>query len=471
MITGRGDEIRDAGIAETREEMRNSPMVYCCLSVLMRLAIFPLNMNRGLRIEATILERVLRLFGAALLASGFLFNPWVVAALLSPDGRIESGTFIVLIVVVELLVVTAGTALWYSARVVLLILAFARARPNTFATLAGCMVAVLITITVLLALECWYRLTDSSIPGTERVELASSPYYDADDVLGYVPVRSVDARVQLSIGGVPIHDVNYATDAYRRRITPLLDDSAREKFALFFGGSFVFGFGLDGHETLPAHFGNEAPTYRPYNYGFSGYGPQHMLAKLRETPLRDEVREETGIAVYVLIEDHVRRAIGSMRVATSWGGSHPHYVKEDGVFIRKGNMITGRPLTSLLYGFLSQSRFLARRNIDMPPWRHSGHYRFTVELIAAARDTFRDTFESDEFYVLVYPSTTNMNVFTKHLEELGIEVLDYSSLPNLIGQDHWFSRDGHPKGATNEAVAKAIAAHINTKRQQSVDQF
>jgi hypothetical protein len=59
--------------------------------------------------------------------------------------------------------------------------------------------------------------------------------------------------------------------------------------------------------------------YRPYNYGGIGYGPQQMLAKLQEGGIQQEVAEHQGVLVYLLIPDHVNRAIGTMQVHNDRG--------------------------------------------------------------------------------------------------------------------------------------------------------
>ena len=64
------------------------------------------------------------------------------------------------------------------------------------------------------------------------------------------------------------------------------------------------------------------------NYGYSGYGPQAMLAVLedeaRSTALARELAFATGdvqdcrCAIYTLIDPHVSRAVGSLRTMV-WG--------------------------------------------------------------------------------------------------------------------------------------------------------
>src|SRR5262245_16059324 len=75
-----------------------------------------------------------------------------------------------------------------------------------------------------------------------------------------------------------VYEVEYAVDSFGRRITPVADTTSAKRAVLFFGDSFTYGEGVRGDETLPYYLGRVAPQYRPFNYGFSGYGPFDVLA-------------------------------------------------------------------------------------------------------------------------------------------------------------------------------------------------
>ena len=135
-----------------------------------------------------------------------------------------------------------------------------------------------------------------------------------------------------------VYDVNYTTDEFSRRITPWSSRGPVDKFALFFGCSFMFGQGVMDNETLPYYVGELTSRYRPYNYGGIGYGPQQMLAKFQERTLPREVSERQGVLIYLLIGDHVNRAIGSVQVHNDRGIGMPFYtVDSDGMLVRRGN--------------------------------------------------------------------------------------------------------------------------------------
>src|SRR5439155_3453419 len=135
--------------------------------------------------------------------------------------------------------------------------------------------------------------------------------------------------------------------AYGRRVTPIAGcSSCRTKFLLFFGCSVAFGSGVKDTETVPFYASQFAPAYRAYNYGIPGYGTQQVLARLQSEKIDQEVNEKNGILIYVFIDHHVRRVIGSLDTIR-WGASWPYYTLDaSDNLVRKGTFTSGRPFLS-----------------------------------------------------------------------------------------------------------------------------
>ena len=87
---------------------------------------------------------------------------------------------------------------------------------------------------------------------------------------------------------------------------------------VFFGGSNTFGEGVEDNQTMPFFFAAAAPDTAVYNYGFCGYGPQQMLALLEDHRIDPLIDGRDVIGVYLFIDAHVQRAVGSMVVVTTW---------------------------------------------------------------------------------------------------------------------------------------------------------
>ncbi len=260
-----------------------------------------------------------------------------------------------------------------------------------------------------------------------------------------------------------IYEVVYTIDDRQRRVTPVEDPQERDKFLLFFGGSFTFGEGVNDDETLPFHVAQLAPDYRPYNYGLSGYGPQQMLAKLQSDELAEEVSETKGILIYTFIDAHVERAIGSMYVYNAWGDRMPYYTTDwRGNLFRRGNFKTGRPLLSALYEVLADSEIAKYYHLNIPGELRPGHYRQAVRIIAVARDTFRAKFNSDDFYVVIHPDEGDyFEDMEPYFQAAGLKILNYDELMKLDpDQGLAIKGDGHPTGKAHQIVAQHIVADL-----------
>jgi hypothetical protein len=288
-------------------------------------------------------------------------------------------------------------------------------------------------------------------------------YFLPDDVLGNAPMPDVTSRVSKVVDGRTLYDVEYAIDARRRRITPVDDPGRRTRFALFFGCSFTFGEGVAERETLPFRVAELAPRYMPYNYGFQGYGPQQLLARLESSDLRSEVIEDDGVLIYSFIDSHVARAIGSMSVYSGWASAAPNYELDDaGQPVRRGNFTTGRPATSLLYSVLGRSQTLEYFRVELPPVVRDSHIELTARMLARSAALFREKFGAQRFVVVIFPGAELAPRLAPALERLGVDFLDYSELVDFDGQPQLYQivGDGHPSARTYQEVARRLARDL-----------
>jgi hypothetical protein len=263
----------------------------------------------------------------------------------------------------------------------------------------------------------------------------------ADDVLGYRGIPNSKVGMELRAGERLLYDAVYNIDQLGRRETPVEAKSARDKYVLFFGGSFTFGSGVADNETLPYYFGSMSENYR----------------------LRDEVKEGDGIVIYVFIDDHVKRAVNTMR--TFWVHRSPYYfLNEQGQVVRNGNFNEARPLLYRLYhDFLLRSSLLKILHVDFPLSIREEHIRLTGKIIAAAKGEFKRQFSNDNFFVLMHPRGSNF--FGPKLKEfLAKEQVLVLELDDLVQwKDSYFINvefDLHPNANGNRATADALSRII-----------
>lgn len=405
-------------------------------------------------------RRAVRGLGVLAMLTGLLANQPVLTALFSADGLLDPRS-VVIIWLFDAVMLAVGLTLALS---------------GSPARLLDLLAGVVITAALIFAAEkVFYRLNHRPPPpdappgpAEHREGSYANGFFQPDDLLGYTVGPGQTYTSIKKLGDELVYDVSYTIDDHSRRVTPVDDPKGRDKFILFFGGSFVFGEGLNDDETLPAQTARLARGYRPYNYGLSGYGPQQMLAKLQSGTLPTEVSEPTGVAVYVFIDGHVERALGSMWVYNTWGAEMPYYaLNADGDPVRRGSFRTGRPLVSSLYRLLGKSEIARYFNVNIPPNLRPAHYAFAARLVAAARDSFIEQYPAGRFYVLIYPDEGDYaEDIIPFFEADGLTVLNYDEAFKLSPEEGLgIAGDGHPTGLAHRRVAEYLVTDtgLNTE--------
>jgi hypothetical protein len=260
--------------------------------------------------------------------------------------------------------------------------------------------------------------------------------------------------------GKIVYDVRYTVDQFGLRATPVSNPEGRDRFALFFGCSYTYGEGLPDDETLPHDFGEIAPRYRPYNYGFHGGGPFEALARMEHVDFDVEVPEKSGIGVYLYIDDHVRRVNNTSTVARWHSGEILYTQTADGRFVSDGSFAQARPWETWLRRFVSNQRVLRYLNVQLPLRIGSKHFDLTALALAEVARRFEARFPGSEFYVAIYPGMVWSEPIGKRLVRHGVHVLDYSKLFKRDTPGYRIAADGHPTAAANRELAAALARDV-----------
>ena len=258
-----------------------------------------------------------------------------------------------------------------------------------------------------------------------------------------------------------IYDVSYTFDEFSRRINPANPLSTIDKkFVLFFGGSITFGEGLNDHETLPYYFTSMDSSYKSYNYGFSGYGPNQMLRFMQDSGIWDQIGEKEGICIYVYIDDHIKRANGYLSCFTTFCTFAPYYKLNDSKLSYKGSFYKGRPVLNYLFFLLHNSNFLRYFHMDLPLARKQ-HIELTASLVEESYEVFTDHFEDGKFYLLIFPGSSDSIIHFIHNPH--IQLLNYGSLfedadPYKIHPPF----ENHPNARAFQLVSEKINEDLKT---------
>ena len=258
-----------------------------------------------------------------------------------------------------------------------------------------------------------------------------------------------------------IYDRNYIIDTLGRRQVPNAHpDSTYHEFAMLAGCSYMFGYGLDDRQTL-AFAIDSISGVRPYTYAIAGQGPQHLLTTLKTNNLHAQIKESNGRLIYLFIDDHLPRLIGSRRLIKMWARDFPYFFWEDEELKRDGTFTTGRPITTAIYRILTQSAFIDLFDIDIPWSISDAHLKLTAKVFAASQQEFLNQYPNGDFLVVIGPNSKLAQRLVAQLKKEGVHYLDYSQLLDKEQPEFkLFRTEGHPNGLYYQRLAKELALHF-----------
>jgi hypothetical protein len=258
-----------------------------------------------------------------------------------------------------------------------------------------------------------------------------------------------------------IYDLRYTIDSIGRRSVPLLrPDSTYKEFALLQVCSYPFGYGLSDGQTFARALDSICGLH-PYNYSIAGQGPQHIAAMLHTTDLHSQIKERNGRLIYLFIDDHIPRLIGSRRLIKMWAARFPYtYLKGEKLFWNR-TFIDGRPFITRLYMVLSKSAFIDLFNIEIPRWTFDHHLKLAAKVVANAKEEFHWHYPNGEFLVIIAPNSTLASRFIRELNKENVQFLDYSALLDKELPEYKIHRtEGHPNGLYYQRIAEELKGYL-----------
>lgn len=292
---------------------------------------------------------------------------------------------------------------------------------------------------------------DFSVPDLPENHIARQvgmTYY-ADSVYHDIKVNGTDT----------VFDVHYSIDHMNKRITPGFD-STKKNYALFFGCSIGFGYGLEDYQTLAYQVQQQGESTNSYNFAISGTGTNHMLAEIQYRDLSKQVAEKDGCGYYIFFWDHIYRAIGTMHRYTEWLHLAPYYKMENGKLVRHKLFKDGRPFISSMYERLYQTNIVKYFEADLPLKLNDSHYDLVTEMVLETKKNYEKQFGNDKFYLVIYPNYVaytpeQMQIFKSYLKKKKIKFIDLSQKIVYQGK-YTLPGDAHPNAEMNELMAKYL---------------
>ena len=287
-----------------------------------------------------------------------------------------------------------------------------------------------------------------------------------DSLLGYRPDSNVYCVGKKIFADTLIYKMAYNLDSSGHRVTPDSVLTTNKKFAAFWGCSFTFGDGLNDNETIPFVFAKNTKTFKGYNFGYSGYGPNQALIKLQHDSLNKIVTQKEGIGFYIFIHDHINRTIGSMSNFMMNQGLSPCFELEGENLVHKGLFIDVHPKRSWVYKKMGRNGFFRFFGIGYPFWLTDKHFELTGKVLEEISKEFQKNFNNNEFYVIIYPSISQKDYeydenIIKYLKSKKIKYLDYRKLFNPTMKGYYIPHDNHPTALANDILTKQIIKDLH----------
>lgn len=279
--------------------------------------------------------------------------------------------------------------------------------------------------------------------------------------LGYLPEADTTIHRVTIIEGDTVCDIHLTTDRFHKRVTPGWD-AGKQKFALFFGCSIVFGEGVEDEESMPCYFQQLSGEYNAYNYGANGHATNHVLARFYCSGLREQVPENEGVGFYIFFWDHLWRAIGSMNRYMAWMSNAPYFRISHGELIHDGSFREGRALRSGIYRLLYHSATVKYFDTDIPLKLRKRHVELVARMVAESRNQFKKQFGTEQFYFVYYPEWGEPDKQLREhlnacLKRHGIQIIDLSA--GGYHQEMTLGWDPHPSPATHQRMAGDLLQH------------
>lgn len=293
--------------------------------------------------------------------------------------------------------------------------------------------------------------------------------------LGMVPFQDSVIRDLKIVDGDTIYDVDYSIGKDCERLTPNWN-AQKSKYALFFGCSIGFGHGLEDNQTLAYQFQENSPC-NSYNYAYSGYGTNHMLARLQYQNLRKIIpkKEKEGAGFYIFYWDHIERSIGSMARYTEWLHTSPYFEFQDGKLVRDKAFKDGRPFVSSFYEAVYQLSCVKYFDMTFPAKLSDQHFDLVSEMVLESKKTYKKQFENDNFYVVIYPTYEEIDpkllkAFYASLKKKNIQVLNLNEDIHYDASYSIHAHEAHPSAFANETIAKLLVERMRKEQPALVEE-
>jgi hypothetical protein len=278
-----------------------------------------------------------------------------------------------------------------------------------------------------LAFGVWERLNPVDLAKVRFEGSITRGFYDQNvDDVGFITAANRRVTARALAGDRVLYDVVYTTGSDHFRVVPAATHP--ERCVLLFGDSFTFGIGVNDDETFAAQIvAKSKGTVEVKNLAAGGWGPHQFLAGLQTGLFQRAVSCRPTDAVYLLIRDHVERAVGRV----PWDPHGPRFrLGADGQPVRDGHFDGG--------GGAPRA------------WTEAEANELTAVLLEEGGRELQRKYPGIRFHVLTWAGVSEAI-----RRRLGGRPLE-ESIPGYTDEGYLIPIDGHPNARAHERIADYV---------------
>jgi len=282
-----------------------------------------------------------------------------------------------------------------------------------------------------------------------------------------------------------IYEAIYTTDRAGRRIVLNELEYNHPSNAIFIGGSFTFGQGVNDNETLSYYYSQLLDTpSNIYNVSYFGFGLNdilyHQEAKNKKNLFQGIDRKKKTKVFYTFIYDHISRALLSLDTfialkrrhydedAKSWFLtllSKPWYEPSHSKKSSFKGELKDRYFLNFFYTLLENSKIVEVTNLSKILFRYYDVPKYS-KIINLSYAKFKEDYNLEDFYIILGGDSFEFyEQLVKSLDP-NIKIIyngnNEGEIVNILKHNDIFPNDGHPTKYYYEILASIVFAQMNS---------
>lgn len=290
-------------------------------------------------------------------------------------------------------------------------------------------------------------------------------YWTVEKGMGYTCKGQGIYKTIRTQGHKIISDSLVTMDCPMRFVPGRLANKNSDQNIILYGGSYVFGLGLNDEDTLGANLQAKVKNVNVYNLAIAGWGAHQLLRLLELERLKPSLaNNQGGWVVYGLIQDHIDRMLHHPRIVTYMPANpdSPYYQVRDKEILYQGTFRENFPLyTSFLEAINRTS--MGNKLLFASRWlKPLEEQKMICRLVQKSAKILREQLNY-KLVIFYYPTETIDPSIDQCLRQYAT-VFDYSDQLKDLRQQNKLtigSHDSHPSALANKRLAELLKRDLD----------